>query len=94
MSTLNGVFFPHPLVNDALHNGICIGVIHGNVQEKGQPVRLVFVSAHEPQIDPEMIHIYDLINKIAASSQLVNVLLSLPNEDELIDYLERVIQIM
>lgn len=90
----NGVFFPHPLVNDALHNGICIGVIHGNVQEKGQPVRLVFVSAHEPQIDPEMIHIYDLINKIAASSQLVNVLLSLPNGDELIDYLERVIQIM
>ena len=62
--------------------------------EAQQEIHLVFVSCHEEQINPEMIHIYNLINKVAASPQLVSVLLSLPDEGELIDYLERVIQIM
>ena len=90
----NGVYFPHPLINDALKGGICVGVVHGNSVEAQQEIHLVFVSCHEEQINPEMIHIYNLINKVAASPQLVSVLLSLPDEGELIDYLERVIQIM
>ena len=57
-------------------------------------MHLLFVTTHEAQVDQEMIHIYNLINKVAASQQLVSVLMSLQNENELIDYLERIIQIV
>ena len=41
-----------------------------------------------------MIHIYDLINKIAASERLVNGLTQIENSGELIDYLERIVQVL
>ena len=89
----NGVYFPHPLVNDAKKTRICVAIVRGS-SEKEQPMHLLFVTAHEAQVDQEMIHIYNLINKVAASQQLVSVLMSLQNENELIDYLERIIQIV
>ncbi|WP_075877446.1 BglG family transcription antiterminator [Merdibacter massiliensis] len=90
----NGVFFPHPLINDAKRSSICVALIRGNCVEKDQPARLLFVGSHESQINKEMVHIYHLINKVAASSQLLNVLMSMQDENELIDYLERIIQIV
>ena len=89
----NGVYFPHPLVNDAKKTRICVAIVRGS-SEKEQPMHLLFVTAHEAQVDQEMIHIYNLINKVAASQQLVSVLMSLQNENELIDYLERIFQIV
>lgn len=89
----NGVYFPHPLVNDARKTSICIAVVHGG-SDKERPSHLLFVTAQKAQINQEMIHIYDLVNKIAASPQLIRVLLSLQDENELIDYLERIMQIV
>ena len=90
----NGVFFAHPLENKAIKNGVCVGVVRGHSEIAGHPIRVVFVGAHEPRIYKEMIHVYDLINKVAASSRLVGILCGMHNEGELIDYLERIVQII
>lgn len=90
----NGVYFSHPLENQAKKTGICVAIIKNSLTHAQKPVRIVFVGAHEPKINKEMIHIYDLINKIAASERLVNVLTQIENSEELIDYLERIVQVL
>lgn len=90
----HGVFFAHPLENEAVKNGVCVGVVRTDAEMAGHPIRIVFVGAHEPRIYKEMIHIYDLINKVAASSRLVGILCGMHSEGELIDYLERIVQII
>ena len=71
-----------------------MAIIKNSLTHAQKPVRIVFVGAHEPKINKEMIHIYDLINKIAASERLVNVLTQIENSEELIDYLERIVQVL
>lgn len=90
----NGVYLPHPLMNQAIRSGISVGVVKKETTSKDDKIKLFFVLAQEPTINNDMIYIYNLINKIAVSEKLVNVLLDLQTSQEFIDYLERIIQIM
>lgn len=90
----NRCFMPHPLVNEGIKSGISVAIIRKNVKVGDISGGLLFVSAQEATINKDMIYIYNLINKVAASDKLVNVLTDLNSPQEFIDYLERIIQIM
>ncbi len=90
----NGVFFPHPLENIALVNGICLAIMKQNLYKDDQSVKLIFVSAQEAMLNHDMTHIYNLVYKIARSKDLIEILRTMDDEDDVMMYLKRIIQIM
>ena len=90
----NGCFMPHPLMNMANDEAIVMVIVKGNVIQDGNPVKIMFVSAFEPKIDADLKYIYNLINMIAKKSSLVEMLLEMKTPEEIMDYLEGIIQIM
>ena len=90
----NGVFFPHPLENVALENGICLAIMKPNIYKDDQVLKLIFVSAQEAMLNYDMTHIYNLVHKIAHSNDLIEILRTMDDEDEVMMYLKRIIQIM
>ncbi|MGX8851305.1 BglG family transcription antiterminator [Amedibacillus sp. YH-ame10] len=90
----NGCFMPHPLMNTASEDAIMMVIVKSNILKDTNPVCIMFVSAFEPKIDADLKYIYNLINMIATTPSLIQMLLEMKTPEEVMDYLERIIQIM
>lgn len=90
----HGCYMPHPLTNTAKSSAISIAVVRNTLEYKAKPVKLLFVTALEPKIDPDLRLVYKLINTIATTSSFVSMLTESENQQEFIDYLQHVIQVM
>ena len=90
----NGCFMPHPLLNAAHEAAIAMVIVKEHIMKDTNPVRLMFVSAFEPKIDADLKYIYNLINMIATTPSLLEMLVEMKSPEEIMDYLERIIQIM
>ena len=89
-----GCYMPHPLINDALKTSICIAVCKNNLDTSQTPAQLLFVSAFEPKIEPELRLIYKLIHTIASAQPLVSMLLESTREQEVLTTLEHIMQMI
>lgn len=90
----NGCFMPHPLMNMAKSMCIQVVVIRNPNRKDENAMRLLFVSALEPKLVPELKLVYNLINYIAVTPSLIQVLCELKNERELVHYLAHIVQMM
>lgn len=88
-----GCFMPHPLMNSAKESAICLVLVKRNIKQDHRSVRCLFVSAFEPKIETDLKYIYNLINTIATTDSLLNVLMEMKSSEEVMNYLEKIIQI-
>lgn len=93
-SIAHGCYMPHPLMNCAKESAIVLAVVKGHVVKDTNPVRMMFVCAFEPKIDADLKYIYHLINMTATNERIYEMLMELKTPDEIMDYLERMIQII
>lgn len=89
----HGCYLPHPLLNQAVHNGISVGIVRHN-QEKEFEITVVFVMALEPRIHKNFQKIYDFIQKIGDSPLMVRDLQRLEDEAEAVTYLQNLMKLI
>lgn len=87
-------FMPHPLINTANHNAICVALLKNGCEIYNQNATVLFVSAFEPRLNKDLQLIYKLISTIAESSSLMQVLLECDTAQEVLDYLEHMMQMI
>lgn len=89
----HGCYLPHPLVNQAVKNGIAIGIARNTAQKESE-IRVLFVLALESKIDKRFQRIYNFIQKIASSPLTIQDLQQMETGGDANKYLQNMYTII